>query len=132
MSSITLRALGLASVLLLNPLAAQVAAVLEQDHAVAVDSGYWPLYRFDPRLKAEGKNPLQLDSKAPDLPLKEFVYKEARYNMLKHAEPELAEQLLVDAERDALRRWEQYEDLAKAPAEHFGAAPASTNGSEKG
>src|SRR5579864_4030511 len=54
---------------------------LEQQK-LAVQTGYWPLYRYDPRLSEEGKNPLTLDSKAPTLPLEQFAYNETRYRML--------------------------------------------------
>ncbi|WP_146610665.1 hypothetical protein, partial [Rhodoblastus acidophilus] len=54
---------------------------LDQQKA-AVQSGHWPLMRFDPRLWDEGKNPFQLDSKAPTIPFKQYAYNEARYTML--------------------------------------------------
>ena len=53
-----------------------------EQQKLAVDSGHWPLYRYDPRLVDEGKNPFQLDSKAPSIPLKEYAYNENRYRML--------------------------------------------------
>jgi pyruvate-ferredoxin/flavodoxin oxidoreductase len=56
---------------------------------LAVQSGHWPLYRYDPRLRAEGKNPLQLDSKAPSVPLEEYYYNENRYRMLTQSHPRL-------------------------------------------
>jgi pyruvate-ferredoxin/flavodoxin oxidoreductase len=79
---------------------------------LAVDSGYWPLYRFDPRLKAEGKNPLQLDSKAPKLPLRDYIYNETRYRMLAQSNPEAAERLLGLAQEAVNERWHKYEQLA--------------------
>ena len=48
----------------------------------AVDSGHWLLYRYDPRLAQDGKNPLQLDSRDPSLPLEDYIYSETRYKML--------------------------------------------------
>ena len=57
----------------------------------AVLSGYWPLIRYNPELRAEGKNPFQLDSKAPSIPLKQYVYQEARYSMLARSHPETRE-----------------------------------------
>jgi pyruvate-ferredoxin/flavodoxin oxidoreductase len=79
---------------------------------LAVESGYWPLYRYDPRLKAEGKNPLQLDSKAPKLPLRDYVYNETRYRMLAQSNPEAAERLLGLAQEAVNERWQKYEQLA--------------------
>ncbi|MCS6843623.1 MAG: pyruvate:ferredoxin (flavodoxin) oxidoreductase [Caldilineales bacterium] len=78
----------------------------------AVDSGYWILMRYDPRLAAEGKNPLQLDSKAPKIPLKDYVYNETRYTMLVKAKPEDAAHLLAQAQEDVKSRWHLYEQLA--------------------
>ena len=59
---------------------------LEQQK-VAVQSGYWPLYRYNPALAAQGKNPLQLDSQAPTVPLKKYIYNETRYTMLAQSDP---------------------------------------------
>jgi len=84
---------------------------LEQQQ-LAVDSGYWLLFRFNPELAREGKNPLRLDSKPPKLPFKEYAYKETRYNMLTKAKPEVAEQLLQEAQRNVKTRWHLYEQLA--------------------
>ncbi len=78
----------------------------------AVDSGYWPLYRFDPRLAEEGRNPLQLDSKPPRIPLKEYAYMETRYKMLALAKPEEAKHLLELAQQDVYARYRMYEQLA--------------------
>ncbi|MBW2440510.1 MAG: pyruvate:ferredoxin (flavodoxin) oxidoreductase [Deltaproteobacteria bacterium] len=65
----------------------------QEESKLAVQSGYWPLYRYDPRLKAEGKNPFQLDSKKPDGSLKKFMEGEIRYASLKRTYPEEAERL---------------------------------------
>jgi pyruvate-ferredoxin/flavodoxin oxidoreductase len=81
----------------------------------AVNSGYWPLYRFDPRLKEEGKNPLQLDSKAPTLDFEEYAYSENRYRTLKQSKPKAAEALLKLAKSDAAQRYALMEQLAKLP-----------------
>jgi hypothetical protein len=62
---------------------------LEQQK-LAVQSGYWPLMRYNPALREEGKNPFQLDSKAPSIRLKDYAYREARYTMLARSNPELA------------------------------------------
>ncbi len=92
---------------------------------LAVQSGHWPLYRYDPRLRAEGKNPLQLDSKAPSIPLREYYYNENRYRMLTQSHPDVAEQLLAEAQRTVLERWRKYEHLAAMPYEELQAVPAS-------
>jgi pyruvate-ferredoxin/flavodoxin oxidoreductase len=80
---------------------------------LAVQSGHWPLFRFDPRLSAESKNPLQLDSKAPTIPLENYLYNEGRYTMLKQSHPEEAEKLLHEAQQDVLSRWKIYEAWSK-------------------
>ncbi len=64
----------------------------------AVQSGYWPLYRYNPDLVKLGKNPLQLDSRAPSLPLEKYVYNETRYTMLAHSDPEVC-QAIAEARR---------------------------------
>jgi pyruvate-ferredoxin/flavodoxin oxidoreductase len=81
-------------------------------HQLAVDCGHWPLYRYDPRRAHEGKNPLQLDSKAPKIPLQEYAYNETRFKMLTQSRPEAAAQLLELAQGDVIRRWRMYEHLA--------------------
>ncbi len=76
----------------------------------AVDSGYWPLYRFDPRL--EDHHPFHLDSKKPSIPFKEFAWQEARFAMLARSQPEEAERLFRLAQEDIDERWSLYEQLA--------------------
>ena len=80
--------------------------------ALAVKSGYWPLYRYDPRLRAEGENPLQIDSREPTVPLREYAYKENRYRMLAQSQPERAERLLKEAQRTVVDRWRKYQHMA--------------------
>ena len=94
---------------------------LEQEKN-AVLSGYWPLFRYDPRRLAEGKNPFQLDSRAATLPLDQYIYKETRYSMLVHSNPEVAKELLKEAELDVRARWKIYEKLAAAAPETPAAA----------
>ena len=79
----------------------------------AVNCGHWPLYRFDPQLKEKGKNPLQLDSKAPTLDFEEYAYGENRYRTLKQSKPEVAAELLKLARSDAVQRYALMEQLAK-------------------
>jgi pyruvate-ferredoxin/flavodoxin oxidoreductase len=88
-----------------------LARNLDQQKA-AVQSGHWPLFRYDPRRRAAGQNPLQLDSKAPSLGLKKYIYNETRYTMLAQSSPTQAEALLVEAEQDIAERWHLLEQLA--------------------
>jgi pyruvate-ferredoxin/flavodoxin oxidoreductase len=88
-----------------------MAKGLEQQ-ALAAQSGYWPLYRFDPRLADEGKNPFQLDSKGPSVPLKEYAYNENRYRILEQANPVVAAQLMEAAQKSVNERWQTYSELA--------------------
>jgi len=80
---------------------------------MAVDSGYWPLLRYIPANIDEGKNPFVLDSKAPNLPVKDYIYTENRYKMLTASNPEAAEELANKLQAFVDSRWKQYEDLAK-------------------
>ena len=85
-------------------------AMTHQKEAVA--SGYWPLYRYDPRLGGDGQAPVPPRQPRPDDPAQEFALKEARYAMLARANPEHAEQLLALAQRDVDERWHFYEQMA--------------------
>ena len=84
---------------------------LEED--LAVKSGYWPLYRFNPLLKDQGKNPFTLDSKAPDGSLREFLKGEVRYASLYKTFPEEAEKLHSQLEEDFIQRYEQLKQKAE-------------------
>lgn len=79
----------------------------------AVDAGYWHLYRFNPELKKEGKNPFILDSKAPTASFREFLDKQVRYSSLKSTFPEVAEELFAIAEENAMNRYETYKAMAE-------------------
>jgi pyruvate-ferredoxin/flavodoxin oxidoreductase len=79
----------------------------------AVDSGYWALYRYNPLLKEQGKNPFILDSREPKESFRDFLMSEVRYSSLKTAYPEVAEELFAKTERDAMERLETYKRLAK-------------------
>ena len=92
---------------------------------LAVDSGHWILYRYDPRLRQEHKNPLQLDSKEPKVPLQDYIYNENRYRMLRQSDPKTAEKLLAEAQQGAIDRWRKYEYLSKMSYEQVTDAPAS-------
>jgi pyruvate-ferredoxin/flavodoxin oxidoreductase len=80
---------------------------------LAVDSGHWLLYRHQPALRAEGHNPLQLDCKAPKIPLKDYLYSENRYRMLTQSDPETAARLLAEAQEGVQARREKYEQMAQ-------------------
>ena len=82
----------------------------------AVNSGYWPLFRYNPDLVAQGKNPFQLDSKAATIGLKEYAYNETRYTMLAKSDPEHAKKLLELAQGDVASRWKLYDYWAHMPA----------------
>ena len=78
----------------------------------AVDSGHWPLFRYDPRLTAEGKNPLQLDSKDPSIRFEDYAYGENRFRVLKKAQPEIAAKLMKQATKETAARFDLYKKLA--------------------
>jgi len=84
-----------------------------QNQKAAVDSGYWPLFRFNPENVARGENPLSLDSKAPSIPLKEYAYRETRYKMLTKSKPEDAARLIEQAQQDVIARWHLYDRMAR-------------------
>jgi pyruvate-ferredoxin/flavodoxin oxidoreductase len=79
---------------------------------LAVQSGYWPLYRYNPALADEGKNPLTIDSKAPSIPLEQYAYNETRYRMLTQSDPVRAVALMHEAQRDVQAQWQRYHDMA--------------------
>ena len=79
----------------------------------AVDCGHWPLYRYNPMLAREGKNPLRLDSKAPKIKFEDYAYTEARYKMLTKSNPAEAKRLMALAEEDARRRYRIFEEMAR-------------------
>lgn len=80
---------------------------------LAVKCGYWPLYRYNPNRTKEGLNPFQLDCLEPSISFRDYAYNENRYSVLKRNNPEHAEILMQDAEKDIKRRWQQYLALAK-------------------
>ncbi len=83
---------------------------------LAVNTGYWPLFRYNPDLVAQGKNPFQLDSKAPNAALKDFIYNETRYTMLVKSNPDEAKRLLALAQQDVNQQWKLYDYMAHEPA----------------
>jgi pyruvate-ferredoxin/flavodoxin oxidoreductase len=84
----------------------------QRETKLAVEAGYWPLYRYNPLLADEGKNPFILDSKEPTGNFQEFLKSEVRYASLKKQFPEKADQLFAKAEKDAKARLELYKHLA--------------------
>ncbi len=84
-----------------------------QHQKVAVETGYWPLFRFDPGMIEAGKNPFRLDSKAPKGSVGEFTSLENRFNSLKKTNPVRAEFLMKLAQEDVNERWKMYEQLEK-------------------
>jgi pyruvate-ferredoxin/flavodoxin oxidoreductase len=93
-----------------------------EQQKLAVNSGYWPLFRYNPLLAGEGKSPLHLDSRAPSVPLKDYMYRETRFKMLTKSKPAEAERLLQLAQQDVQDRWRTYEHWA---------AFSATNGNGK-
>ncbi|NND70415.1 MAG: pyruvate:ferredoxin (flavodoxin) oxidoreductase, partial [Rhodothermales bacterium] len=78
---------------------------------LAVKTGYWPLYRYDPQ-RAPGKNPLQLDSKPPSIPFKKYAYNENRYRVLERTHPEEAAAFMKQAQAQVNSHWKKYAQLA--------------------
>lgn len=91
---------------------------------LAVQSGHWPMYRYDPRLVEEGKNPLMIESKEPSIPISQYAYNETRYKMLTQMDESRAEELMKEAQKDAKSRWTLYQQMASM---HYG----NGNGSEE-
>ncbi len=85
---------------------------LEQEK-LAVQSGHWPLYRYNPALLDEGKDPFSLDSKAPSIPLEQYAYNETRYRMLLQSNEERAKDLMKQAQQDVQDRWHQYQHMSE-------------------
>ena len=88
-------------------------AYSQAEAKLAVESGYWFLFRYKPELKAEGKNPFILDSKAPGKPLEDFLMGEVRYAALRRTFPEQAEALLDAAKADSVARYQKYLALSQ-------------------
>jgi pyruvate-ferredoxin/flavodoxin oxidoreductase len=91
---------------------------LEQQE-MAVKSGYWPLYRYNPTLGSDGKNPFVLDSLRPTIPVKDFAYNETRYSSLKRSDSEQAEKLMNFAQDVVDSKWALYEEMATRNANDF-------------
>lgn len=95
----------------------------QRQQELAVKSGHWPLFRFDPRLAETGANPFKLDSAAPSQPIKAFMESETRFAMLQRSHPEAAQHFLEQAQQDAERRFKTYQDMALRQDRPEGAHP---------
>ena len=96
-----------------------------QNQKAAVAAGQWLLYRFDPRRSEQGENPLTLDSKAPSLPVEQFMMMENRFKMLTKSRPEEAKRLFLLAQKDVDARWKIFEYLSQAKAQTEAPKPAA-------
>ncbi len=91
-----------------------------ESQKLAVDSGHWPLFRYNPLNVLDGKNPLKLDSKAPKIKLEEYIYNETRYKMLTKSHPQEAKHLLELGQAEVLKKWEFYEQMAEMKVSNDG------------
>jgi pyruvate-ferredoxin/flavodoxin oxidoreductase len=89
----------------------------QRQQDMAVKTGHWPLFRFDPRLADAGSHPFKLDSAAPSQPIKAFMESETRFAMLARSHPEAAERFLAEAQKEAERRFKAYQELAQGHAD---------------
>ena len=90
-----------------------------RQQALATASGYWPLIRYNPALRAAGKKPFVLDSPRPTIPLRDYAYNENRYKVLTKTNPEEAERMMQMAQDTVDRRWQTYEYLSRQEPTHF-------------
>ena len=95
-----------------------------EQQKLATESAYWPLYRYDPRLREEGKNPLQLDSRPPKIPIKDYIYNEQRYKLLTQTNPRKAREFLDEAQNWVQGHWVSLTELAREPERQ---APTSSS-----
>jgi pyruvate-ferredoxin/flavodoxin oxidoreductase len=102
-----------------------------QNQKAAVDAGQWLLYRYHPERAARGENPLQLDSRAPKIPIEQFLYLENRFKMLTMSKPEEAKRLLEEAQKDVQTRWRMYEYLSARKPDVNVVAPAGSSVNDK-
>jgi pyruvate-ferredoxin/flavodoxin oxidoreductase len=86
-----------------------------KNQKAAVDTGQWLLYRYHPERGERGENPLMLDSRAPKVPLREYLQMENRFKMLELTKPDVAAALFEEAQGDVMTRWAMYEYLASRP-----------------
>jgi pyruvate-ferredoxin/flavodoxin oxidoreductase len=86
-----------------------------RNQKAAVESGQWPLYRYNPERTEQGENPLTLDSRPPKIALKDYLQMETRFKMLELSQPEVAKELFAQAQEDVYARWAMYEYMASRP-----------------
>jgi len=96
-----------------------------------VDAGQWLLYRYHPDRAVRGENPLQLDSRAPKIPIEQFLYLENRFKMLTKTKPEESKRLLEEAQKDVQTRWRMYEYLSARILDANGGGPAGSSVNDK-
>ena len=94
---------------------------------LAVDSGQWPLYRFDPRRAAKGEPPLHLDSGPPKIALADYVRNEGRFRMVEKADPERFKRLMKSAQKLAQQRYAVYQQLAGITVPRLEAEPVEAD-----
>ncbi len=94
---------------------------LRQQH-LAVDSGYWPLIRYNPTIRSADENPFVLDSQRPKIKLRDYAYNELRYRMLSRTNPREADRLLELAQANLNQKWSTYEEMATRSAADFAIA----------
>jgi pyruvate-ferredoxin/flavodoxin oxidoreductase len=83
-----------------------------RNQKAAVESGQWPLYRYNPDRAEQGENPMTLDSRAPKIPVTDYLHMETRFKMLELGNPEVAKELFEEAQTDVNERWALYEYMA--------------------
>ncbi len=98
-----------------------------QNQKTMVDSGQWLLYRYHPDHRAEGKNPLTLDSRPPKIPVSDFLRMENRFRMLELSKPDVARELFAEAQHDVETRWAMYDYLAHR---HFSPENGNNDGKD--
>lgn len=86
---------------------------------LAVKSGHWPLFRYNPELRGVNQNPFALDSLRPTVPLEKYRYNETRYKILQRTHPKQAAELMKEAQDQVYRRWALYEEMATLDADHM-------------
>ena len=102
-----------------------------QQQELAVKTGYWLLYRYDPRLAEQGKNSLQLDSRKPDIPLRDYYSTETRFSMLWRTHPDNAERYLKAEQHAVLERYYHMKQLAELPVTDLSEQLADITGLDK-
>ena len=90
-----------------------------EQQKLAVESAYWPLYRYDPTMRRHGVNPFRLDSPRPRLPLEDYRYREVRFKVVEQTRPAEARRMLEQARAAVMERYRFYEDLAARDGSRF-------------